>query len=60
MMNGAKLLHSKDIGYRIQAPGTPSEVAKMVFAAAQETGAQVRAFKVAERSLEDAFMEAIQ
>jgi hypothetical protein len=32
----------------------------MVFKAATETEAQVRGFKVAERSLEDAFMEAIQ
>lgn len=60
LSNGAKLLQSKGFSYRIQAPGTPSEVAKMVFRAAVETNAQVRGFKPAERSLEDAFMEAIQ
>lgn len=57
---GVKLLSSKGQSYRIQAPGTPAEVARLVFRSAQETGAQVRGFKVAERSLEDAFMEAIQ
>lgn len=60
LSRGAKLLQSKGYSYRIQAPGTPSEVAKMVFQTATETGAQVRGYKVAERSLEDAFMEAIQ
>jgi hypothetical protein len=60
LSNGAKLLQSKGFSYRIQAPGTPSDVAKMVFRAAVETNAQVRGFAPAERSLEDAFMEAIQ
>ncbi len=60
LSDGAKLLHTKGSTYMIQAPGVPSEVAKRVFAAAGRTGAQVRGYKVAERSLEDAFMEAIQ
>jgi ABC-2 type transport system ATP-binding protein len=60
LSSGAKLLHSKGFTYRIQAEGAPTEVARMVFNAALKTEAQVRGFKVAERSLEDAFMEAIQ
>jgi ABC-2 type transport system ATP-binding protein len=60
LSKGGKLLQTKGFSYRIQVPGTPSEAARLVWGAAQETGAQVRGFKVAERSLEDAFMEAIQ
>ncbi len=57
---GATLLESKGYRYRIQAPGTPDQVSKLAFQAARQTGAQVREFSVAERSLEDAFLEAIR
>lgn len=60
LSKGAKLIHSDRAQYRIQAPGIPSEVAKLAFSAARETGAQIRGMKVAERSLEEAFLEAIQ
>jgi ABC-2 type transport system ATP-binding protein len=59
LMNGAKLLSAHGTTYRLQVPGRPEEVLKMALAAARETGAQVRGFAAAERTLEDAFMEAL-
>jgi len=59
LSGGAQLLSSKGFSYRFQAPGTPDEVLRSLFQAAQATGAQIRGFAVAERSLEDAFLEAI-
>lgn len=56
---GSKLLHSHNVNYRLQAPGTPEEIGRLVFAAAANSGAQVRGFRIAERSLEDAFLEAV-
>jgi ABC-2 type transport system ATP-binding protein len=58
-MAGGTLLDARITTYRIQAPGTPEEVSRMVMKAARESGAQVRGFQVAERSLEDAFLEAV-
>lgn len=58
-LKGAKLLDVKRTTYRIQAPGTPEDVAKLALAAAKESGAQVRGFEVAERTLEEAFLEAV-
>ncbi len=46
--------------YRIQMEGTPSEVAQIVVQIAKSVGNQVRGFAVAERSLEDAFLEAVR
>jgi ABC-2 type transport system ATP-binding protein len=46
--------------YRIQVPGLPEDAAKLVMKAAQEAGAQVRGFRVAERTLEHAFLEAVK
>jgi ABC-2 type transport system ATP-binding protein len=46
--------------YRLQAPGTPADVAAMVTEVARSVGAQVRGFAVAERSLEEAFLEAVK
>ena len=57
---GGQLLSTKGIHYRVQAPGTHDENTKMLFEAARETGAQIRGLQGAERSLEEAFMEAIQ
>lgn len=45
--------------YRITAPGTVNDVHRLVLQAARDTGAQIRGFQVAERSLEEAFLEAI-
>ncbi len=59
LSQGAQLLHSKGFSYRIQASGTPDQVARLVFQAARDTNTQVRGFQAAERSLEDAFLEAI-
>ncbi|MBI1755764.1 MAG: ABC transporter ATP-binding protein [Fimbriimonas ginsengisoli] len=56
---GAKLLSAERSVYRIQMPGLPEETAAQVMRAAQAAGAQVRGFHVAERSLEEAFMEAL-
>lgn len=56
---GIMVMPPKRTTYRIQMPGIPEEVAKVVYQTARETGAQVRGFVVAERSLEDAFLEAI-
>ncbi len=56
---GAIVLPPKRTIYRIQLPGLPEEVAKIAMKTARETGAQIRGFVVAERSLEDAFLEAI-
>jgi ABC-2 type transport system ATP-binding protein len=44
---------------RVQGPGTPYETISAVFAGALATGAQVRRCQPAERSLEEAFLEAI-
>lgn len=63
----AAALHNKHLNilfqdretYRVQGEGLPSEIMKRVHEAARETHAQVRGFSVAERSLEEAFMEAI-
>ena len=46
--------------YRIQMPGLPEEAARVAMQAAVETGAQIRGFQVAERTLEDAFLEAVK
>jgi len=45
--------------YRIQLPGKPDEVSRAILAAALETRAQVRGYKIAERSLEEAFLDAV-
>jgi len=46
--------------YRIQLDGTPEDAARLAMQTAVETGAQVRGFRVAERTLEDAFLEAVK
>ena len=57
---GAKLLEHWGTTYRIQAPGLPEDVARLALEAASSSGAQVRGFHVAERTLEDAFLEAVR
>lgn len=46
--------------YRIQLVGTPEDAARLAMQTAVETGAQIRGFRVAERTLEDAFLEAVR
>lgn len=46
--------------YRIQLAGTPEDAARLAMELAVETGAQIRGFRVAERTLEDAFLEAVK
>lgn len=57
---GASILETKPYSVRIQAPGLPEEVGRMAMAVARQTGAQVRGFRLAQRSLEEAFLQAIQ
>jgi hypothetical protein len=45
--------------YRIVAPPEMADVARVVFEAAREAGAQVRGIMPARRSLEEVFMEAV-
>ena len=59
MSQGLELLSAKGYSYRFQGNGAPDEMLRKLFSAAQITGAQLRGFQVAERSLEDAFLEAI-
>jgi ABC-2 type transport system ATP-binding protein len=59
MSSGIQLLSTSAYGYRFQGEGTPDQVLHQLFAAAHSTGAQIRGFQVAERSLEDAFLEAV-
>lgn len=57
---GARLLEVRGNVYRIQAPGLPHEVNKLAYEAASKVGVQIRGFQLAERSLEEAFLEAIR
>ena len=45
--------------YRVLNTGTVENLGVILFEAAKETGAQVRGFRPALRSLEDVFLEAI-
>ncbi len=56
---GAVVMPPKRTTYRIQLPGLPEDVARIAMQVARDSGAQVRGFVIAERSLEDAFLEAI-
>lgn len=56
---GIKILAWESYRCRLQGAGHPEEICRAVVEVARETGAQVRGFRVAERSLEDAFLEVI-
>jgi ABC-2 type transport system ATP-binding protein len=56
---GANVLPPKRTTYRIQMAGSVEDVARTAMQAAREAGAQIRGFAQAERSLEDAFLDAI-
>jgi ABC-2 type transport system ATP-binding protein len=51
-----ELTHSR---YRVQTNQEPTESAKLVLSVAREVGVQVRGIEMAERSLEDAFLDVI-
>jgi ABC-2 type transport system ATP-binding protein len=56
---GGSVLEQRTFEYRLQFPGTHEENAKLILNAANEAGAQVRSLRLAERSLEEAFLEAV-
>jgi ABC-2 type transport system ATP-binding protein len=56
---GASVMPPKRTVYRVMMPGLPEEAARLAMDAALESGAQIRGFMLAERSLEDAFLDAI-
>lgn len=57
---GAYAAEIKRALYRVQISGTRGEAMTQVLTAAKDSGAQVRGVRLAERSLEEAFLEAIQ
>ena len=57
---GATLMHQLGNRYRLLLSNDLENAGGQFFAAARETGAQVRGFHAAVRSLEDIFMEAIE
>lgn len=57
---GVMLMHSQSNQYRIQASGKPHEVGKLLFECAGKANAQIRGFAPAQRTLEEAFLEAIR
>ncbi|MBS1707085.1 MAG: ABC transporter ATP-binding protein, partial [Armatimonadetes bacterium] len=57
--HGLKLVSEERQTYRLQGTGTPAEVSRQVFTAAKMAKVQVRRMAVAQKSLEDAFLEAI-
>lgn len=57
---GLQLLeHAKRNEYRVQGKGTMDEVSRQIFAAARTSGSQVRSLQLAQRSLEEAFLEVV-
>jgi ABC-2 type transport system ATP-binding protein len=60
MSQGFKVLERGSHQYRIQSDqGTPDDQCRLVVKAAKESGAQLRGFGMAERSLEEAFLEVL-
>lgn len=57
---GGKIVQQHGHWYRVLGSGIPMEVGKLALAAAREAKTQVRGFHIAERSLEDAFLEAVK
>jgi ABC-2 type transport system ATP-binding protein len=57
--HGFEFVTSKGTTYRLAAVGSQSELSQKAFQAARESNAQIRGIKPGARSLEDAFMEAI-
>jgi ABC-2 type transport system ATP-binding protein len=59
MAIGGEVLHVHGAVARVKLEGAPEEVTRSIFAAAERTGAQIRGYQIAERSLEEAFLEAV-
>lgn len=57
---GIQLIEARPYVYRVQAPGTPEKLAPIALRTAKETGAQIRGLKLAERTLEEAFLSALE
>lgn len=57
--SGGKVLHQLSAHYRIEFPIITQNLPQLIFNAAADCGAQVRSFLPAQRSLEDAFLEAL-
>lgn len=56
---GVSVSHLQLTTYRVQAPGLPLEIHRLVQRAAREAAVQIRGFQVAQRSLEEAFLESV-
>jgi ABC-2 type transport system ATP-binding protein len=56
---GATVMPPHFTTYRVQLPGAPEEVARIAINAAREARAQIRGLSIAERSLEEAFLDVI-
>jgi ABC-2 type transport system ATP-binding protein len=57
---GAKVIRQMGSRYRFALPPEIEDAGRALFQVAKESGAQVRGFRPAQRSLEDIFMEALQ
>jgi ABC-2 type transport system ATP-binding protein len=57
---GAELLREVGNRYRLSLQCAPQEAGRQIFLATRETGAQLRGFQTAQRSLEDIFLEAVE
>jgi ABC-2 type transport system ATP-binding protein len=57
---GAKLLQQFGSNYRFELPDGVGDTGHALFVAARDSGAQVRGFRPATRSLEDIFLEAVE
>lgn len=59
-IGGARILESKGSTYRIQVEGAPEDAVRLAMRMARETKSQIRGFAIAQRSLEDAFLETVR
>jgi ABC-2 type transport system ATP-binding protein len=57
---GAQALHQMGTNLRLSLPTETENVGRILFEAAKESGAQVRGFRTASRSLEDIFIGAME
>ncbi|MFQ3588674.1 MAG: ABC transporter ATP-binding protein [Fimbriimonadaceae bacterium] len=56
---GFKLLGARHTTYRFQPPDDAPDALQALYQVAEKTGTQIRGFAIAERSLEEAFLEAV-
>jgi len=57
---GARVLQQFGSNYRFELPDNVADAGRELFAAARDSGAQLRGFRPAVRSLEDIFLEAVE